>query len=95
MRPFTSFTGARLRAAEVCNLSVGNIDSHRMLIDVRQGKAKKDRRVMPLPGLRNLRQCVMLALREPCPCRGRPHTTAPLHALPASENRHPRRSLQE
>lgn len=35
--------GAGLRAAEVCNLMIGDIDSDRMLIHVEQGKGQKDR----------------------------------------------------
>lgn len=38
--------GAGLRAAEVCNLKVGDIDSNRMLIHVEQVKGRKDRKVM-------------------------------------------------
>ena len=37
--------GAGLRASEVCNLTVGDIDSDRMLIHVVQGKGRKDRKV--------------------------------------------------
>lgn len=43
--------GAGLRASEVCNLKVGDIDSDRMLIHVEQGKGRKDRKVMLSPGL--------------------------------------------
>ncbi len=43
--------GAGLRAAEVCNLKIGDIDSDRMLIHVKQGK---DRKVMLSPGLLEL-----------------------------------------
>jgi integrase/recombinase XerD len=43
--------GAGLRAAEVCNLKVGDIDSDRMLIHVEQGKGRKDRKVMLSPSL--------------------------------------------
>jgi len=46
--------GAELRAAEVCNLKVGDIDSDRMLIHVEQGKGQKDRKVMLSPGLLEL-----------------------------------------
>ncbi len=46
--------GAGLRAAEVCNLRIGDIDSDRMLIHVEQGKGKKDRKVMLSPGLLDL-----------------------------------------
>lgn len=35
--------GCGLRVSEVCNLKVGDIDSKRMLITVRQGKGRKDR----------------------------------------------------
>ncbi len=46
--------GAGLRASEVCNLRVCDIDSDRMLIHVEQGKGHKDRKVMLSPGLLNL-----------------------------------------
>jgi site-specific recombinase XerD len=55
--------GAGLRAAEVCNLKIGDIvpearlrhdDSDRMLIHVEQGKGRKDRKVMLSPGLLQL-----------------------------------------
>ena len=46
--------GAGLRASEVCNLTVGDIDSDRMLIHVVQGKGRKDRKVMLSPGLLDL-----------------------------------------
>ncbi|WP_027256056.1 tyrosine-type recombinase/integrase [Leisingera aquimarina] len=46
--------GTGLRASEVCNLKVSDIDSDRMLIHVEQGKGRKDRKVMLSPGLLNL-----------------------------------------
>ncbi len=46
--------GAGLRASEVCNLKISDIDSNRMLIHVDQGKGNKDRKVMLSPGLLGL-----------------------------------------
>ena len=46
--------GAGLRASEVCNLKVADIDSDRMLIHVDEGKGRKDRKVMLSPDLRDL-----------------------------------------
>jgi integrase/recombinase XerD len=46
--------GAGLRAAEVCNLKVIDIDSDRMLIHVDNGKGGRDRKAMLSPGLLDL-----------------------------------------
>ena len=46
--------GAGLRAAEVCNLKVADIDSDRMLIHVDNGKGGRDRKAMLSPGLLDL-----------------------------------------
>ncbi|MEO1221997.1 MAG: site-specific integrase [Pseudomonadota bacterium] len=46
--------GAGLRASEVCNLKISDIDSNRMLIHVDQGKGSKDRKVMLSPSLLGL-----------------------------------------
>jgi integrase/recombinase XerD len=46
--------GAGLRASEVCNLKVTDIDSDRMLIHIDEGKNGKDRKAMLSPGLLDL-----------------------------------------
>jgi site-specific recombinase XerD len=46
--------GAGLRASEVCNLKVADIDSDRMLIHVDEGKNDKDRKAMLSPALLGL-----------------------------------------
>ena len=46
--------GAGLRASEVCNLKVNDVDSNRMLIHVDDGKGGRDRKAMLSPGLLNL-----------------------------------------
>ena len=43
--------GTGLRASEVCNLKLQDIDSQRMLIHVDQGKGSKDRQAMLSPSL--------------------------------------------
>lgn len=50
----SSSDGAGLRAPEVCNLKISDIDSDRMLIHVEQNKGRKDRKVMLSPGVLEL-----------------------------------------
>jgi site-specific recombinase XerD len=51
---FSVAYGAGLRASEVVNLKLGDIDSERMIIRVEQGKGRKDRHVMLSPHLLGL-----------------------------------------
>ncbi len=54
----TTSCGAGLRVSEVVALQIGDIDSKRILIRVRQGKGKKDRYAMLSPRLLEvLRRC--------------------------------------
>jgi site-specific recombinase XerD len=50
----TTIYATGLRVSEVTNLVVGDIDSSRMIIQVRQGKGRKDRFVMLSPNLLTL-----------------------------------------
>ena len=49
--------GAGLRVSEVVSLQVGDIDSQRKLIRIRQGKGKKDRYAMLSPRLLEVLRC--------------------------------------
>jgi site-specific recombinase XerD len=61
--------GAGLRIAETVTLRIGDIDSHRMVIRVQQGKGAKDRYVI-------LPQRLLTILREYCR-RQQPHRVSP------------------
>ena len=50
--------GAGLRAPEVCNLKMSDIDSDRMLIHVDEGKGGNDRKIMLSPDLLDLLSCI-------------------------------------
>lgn len=65
--------GAGLRVSEVVSLQVGDIDSRRMLIRVRQGKGKKDRYAMLSPRLLEVLRC-WWRCQHPA---GQRHKTAP------------------
>jgi integrase/recombinase XerD len=65
--------GAGLRVSEVVTLQVGDIDSKRMLIRVRQGKGKKDRYAMLSPRLLEVLRCWWRS-RHPA---GQPQNTSP------------------
>lgn len=57
--------GAGLRVSEVVALQVGDIDSKRMLIRVRQGKGKKDRYAMLSPRLLEVLRAWYRSTRRP------------------------------
>lgn len=65
--------GAGLRVSEVVTLQLGDIDSRRMLLRVRQGKGKKDRYAMLSPRLLVMLRCWWRA-QHPA---GRPHHASP------------------
>jgi len=65
--------GAGLRVSEVVALQVGDIDSQRMLIRVRQGKGKKDRYAMLSGRLLEVLKC-WWRFRHPA---GQKHHTSP------------------
>jgi site-specific recombinase XerD len=52
----TTLYAAGLRVSELCQLRVTDIDSHRMVLCIRQGKGQQDRCVMLSPRLLLLRQ---------------------------------------
>jgi len=65
--------GAGLRVSEVVSLQLGDIDSRRMLIRIRQGKGKKDRYAMLSPRLLEVLRCWWRS-RHPA---GQPRRTSP------------------
>jgi integrase/recombinase XerD len=64
--------GAGLRVSEVVALQIGDIDSRRMLIRVRQGKGRKDRYAMLSPRLLEVLRCWF---RSQHPAGQRPKTS--------------------
>ena len=71
--------GAGLRASEVCNLKVSDIDSDRMLIHVDEGKNDKDRKAMLSPAL-GLVFCSFV-LRGRVPMSRTPKRRTPQHLV--------------
>jgi integrase/recombinase XerD len=65
--------GGGLRVSEVVSLQIGDIDSQRMLIRLRQGKGKKDRYAMLSPRLLEVLRCWWRS-RHPA---GQPRKTSP------------------
>ena len=68
----TLLYGAGLRVTEACRLQVGDIDSARMMIHVRDGKGGKDRNVMLSHSLLSTQRSYWAAVRPPLPPSGRP-----------------------
>jgi integrase len=59
--------GAGLRVSEACRLCVGDIDSQRMVIVVRNGKGARDRYAVLSPVLLDARRTYYRQLRPPPP----------------------------
>jgi integrase len=78
--------GAGLRAMEVVNLKVSDVDSKRMLIRVEQGKGRKDRHAMLSPQLLE----VLRACRSPHASSTAPVTWRPTSPVSAPGSRRTR-----
>jgi integrase/recombinase XerD len=81
--------GAGLRVSEVVSLQVGDIDSQRKLIRIRQGKDKKDRYAMLPPRLLEVLRCWTQGAPLPTPCRTAAEDLAGGLSLPRMAQRLP------
>jgi integrase/recombinase XerD len=77
--------GAGLRVSEVVSLKLGDIDSHRMLLRVQEGKGKKDRYAMLSPRLLEVLRCWW---RSRYPAGQRPKTSPEDFVFPGFRKGH-------